>query len=76
MTSTLATKHTFLAVLFVGLFAMTARNVTDPDIWWHLKAGEYIAEHKTVPHTDPFSFTRAGQLDCLFHRCCSHLILL
>jgi hypothetical protein len=61
MTSTLSTKHTFLAVLFVGLFAMTARNVTDPDVWWHLKAGEYIAEHKTVPHTDPFSFTRAGQ---------------
>jgi hypothetical protein len=60
MTSTLATKHTFLIVLFLGLFAMTARNVTDPDVWWHLKTGEYIAQHKSVPHTDPFSYTRAG----------------
>ena len=61
MTSTLTTKHTFLAVLFIGLFAMGARNVVDPDVWWHLKTGEYIAQHKTIPHTDPFSYTRAGK---------------
>ena len=60
MTSALTTKRTFLAVLFLGLFAMTARNVIDPDVWWHLKTGEYIAQHKSVPHTDPFSYTRAG----------------
>ena len=40
---------------------MAARNVTDPDVWWHLKTGQYIAEHKSVPHTDPFSYTRAGE---------------
>jgi hypothetical protein len=61
MTSTLTTKHTFLAVLFIGLFAMAARNVIDPDIWWHLKTGEYIAQHKTIPRTDPFSYTAAGK---------------
>jgi hypothetical protein len=55
------TKNIFLAVLFLGLFAMAARNVTDPDLWWHLKTGQLILEHKSVPHTDPFSFTRAGQ---------------
>jgi hypothetical protein len=60
MTPTLTTKHTFLAVLFIGLFAMTARNVVDPDVWWHLKTGEYIAQHKSVPHTDPFSYTRVS----------------
>ena len=48
-------------MLLLGVFAMTARNVTDPDVWWHLKTGELIAEHKTVPRTDPFSYTRAGQ---------------
>jgi hypothetical protein len=60
MRGLLNVKHTFLAVLLVGLFALTARNVTDPDVWWHLKTGQYIAEHKSVPHADPFSFTRAG----------------
>jgi hypothetical protein len=55
------TDNIFLTVVFLGLFAMAARNVTDPDLWWHLKTGQYIAEHKTVPHTDPFSYTRAGE---------------
>jgi hypothetical protein len=55
------TARTFVAVLFVGLFAMAARNVDDPDVWWHLKTGEYIASHKAVPHRDIFSYTRAGQ---------------
>jgi hypothetical protein len=56
----LRAKNTFPAVLLFGLFAMAARNAVDPDLWWHLKTGQYIAEHKSVPHVDPFSFTRAG----------------
>jgi hypothetical protein len=52
---------TFAAILFFGLLAMTARNATDPDLWWHLRTGQWIAETGHVPHSDPFSFTRAGQ---------------
>ena len=51
----------FPTVLFLGLFAMAARDAADPDLWWHLKTGQLIVESKTVPHTDPFSFTRAGE---------------
>lgn len=40
------------------LLLMTAvffyRPVETSDIWWHLKAGEYIAVHKVVPLLDPF----------------------
>jgi hypothetical protein len=61
MNPRLSTTRVFLAALLLGLFAMAARNVTDPDVWWHLKTGQYIAEHKSVPHTDPFSYTRAGE---------------
>lgn len=61
MTPPLATARAFLVILFLGLFALTARNVTDPDVWWHLKTGELISEHKSVPHADPFSYTRTGQ---------------
>jgi hypothetical protein len=61
MNQKLSTTRVFLAALFLGLFAMAARNVTDPDVWWHLKTGQYIAEHKSVPHTDPFSYTRTGE---------------
>ena len=55
------TTRVFVAVLFIGVFGLAARNVDDPDVWWHLKTGQYIAEHKSVPHSDFFSYTRAGQ---------------
>src|SRR5271155_917171 len=61
MSGRLRAGHIFLAVLFLGLFAMAARNATDPDLWWHLKTGQFIVEHKSVPRTDPFSYTRAGE---------------
>jgi hypothetical protein len=31
----------------------------DVDTWWHLAVGRYIAEHRALPTTDPFS--RIGQ---------------
>lgn len=39
---------------------MTARNAVDPDLWWHLRTGQWIMEKGHIPHSDPFSFTRAG----------------
>ncbi len=56
----LTTKRTFLAVVFLGIVALSARSVSDPDVWWHLKTGQLIAQTRTVPHVDSFSFTRAG----------------
>jgi hypothetical protein len=56
----LTTKRTFLAVVVLGVLALSARSVSDPDVWWHLKTGQLIAQTGTVPHTDSFSFTRAG----------------
>ena len=52
--------HTFGGILLFGLLAMTARNAVDPDLWWHLRTGQWIAETGHVPLSDPFSFTRAG----------------
>jgi hypothetical protein len=57
-----ANKKVFYSgILLFGLLAMTARNATDPDLWWHLRTGQWIVENHSVPHADPFSFTRAGQ---------------
>lgn len=46
------------AVLAVALFVPGVLN--DDDTFWHLAAGEWIIAHGSVPHTDPFSYTRAG----------------
>jgi hypothetical protein len=56
----LTTKRTFLAVVFLGILAMASRGVSDPDVWWHLKTGQVIAQTRAVPRVDSFSFTRAG----------------
>jgi hypothetical protein len=39
---------------FICLRGATA-SVTDPDIGWHLRTGEWILQHHAVPHADPFS---------------------
>jgi hypothetical protein len=74
MKAGLPTTRAFLVVLFLGLFAMAARNVIDPDVWWHLKTGQLIAQSKSVPHTDPFSYTRSGKL-WVAHEWLSDLLL-
>lgn len=30
------------------------------DIWWHLATGKIIVEDRTIPDSDPFTWTRAG----------------
>jgi hypothetical protein len=44
-----------------ALFCVRAAAVADPDIWWHLRTGEWILTHAGVPHADLFSSTAAGQ---------------
>jgi hypothetical protein len=58
--SQLTRTQTFAGILLFGLLAMTARNAVDPDLWWHLRTGQWIMETGHIPRSDPFSFTRAG----------------
>ncbi len=36
-------------------------RVSDPDLWWHLRMGQFLWTHSSAPLTDPFSFTARGQ---------------
>lgn len=49
----------FLGLLFFAyLFAMAMQmRLNDPDLWWHLKTGDYIVEHGDIPDVDPFAYT-------------------
>lgn len=53
-------RQLFVCLLFLGLFLMTLRPITDPDFWWHLRTGQYIVQTGSVPSSDPFSFTKPG----------------
>jgi hypothetical protein len=45
----------------IGAGAWFHPSVAGSDLWWHLAAGREILAHGSVPTTDDFSFTFAGQ---------------
>jgi hypothetical protein len=49
----------FYLVMVIALYALpalvTLRPGPDWDAWWHLRTGQWVVEHRTVPVTDPFS---------------------
>jgi hypothetical protein len=49
-----------MAITFVLLFAMAARLPVETDLWWHLRAGDWVWAGKGFIYGDPFSFTKAG----------------
>lgn len=57
----LTMQRLMVAILFILVFAMAVRVPLDTDTWWHIRSGEYIAEHGTIPRVDPFSHTRGGE---------------
>jgi tetratricopeptide (TPR) repeat protein len=50
----------FLVVFFVFCALFAAHKIKSFDIWWHLKTGEWIWQHKAIPSVDPFSYTFRG----------------
>ncbi len=68
--SNIAKLFSFPAVLGMTLMVMLAlfasngsavRDVSDPDIWWHLANAKRLLSTHTFIHHDVFSFTLAGQ---------------
>ena len=66
MTSQIATQLTFRRIFPVAFFLMVFSlavlqcSYIDPDLWWHLRTGQDIVTTHTIPHTDIYSFTKAG----------------
>ncbi|CAG1004560.1 hypothetical protein PHYC_03152 [Phycisphaerales bacterium] len=49
-----------LAGVVLLLIAATAQKVWSIDFWWQLRNGEWICEHRAVPHEEIYSWTAAG----------------
>jgi hypothetical protein len=50
-----------LILVYGAVAIIVMRPVTDPDVWWHLRTGQWIVEHRAVPWTDPFSVYGLGK---------------
>ena len=55
-------SRVFPIVLLSMVFVLAVRQSVsiDPDLWWHLKAGQQIIDTRSIPHTDDYSFTKQG----------------
>jgi hypothetical protein len=53
------TDRAFRILIWIVLYAIPAvaatRPVTDWDIWWHLRTGQWLVDNGSVPTRDPFS---------------------
>jgi hypothetical protein len=54
-------RRLVIALAFLSIFIMAVRPMVDPDTWWHLRTGQWILEHQSLPEIDQFSLTRGGQ---------------
>ena len=54
----LAVPLALLAIVF--MLAVQQCASLDPDLWWHLQTGKDIVASRSIPHVDPYSFTKAG----------------
>jgi hypothetical protein len=49
-----------LAMALLAVFAVCLDVLDDPDLWWHLRLGRWILDHRAVPHGELFSYTAQG----------------
>jgi hypothetical protein len=52
---TVARRLLILVALYAAPSDIVLRPITTPDLWWHLRTGQWVVENRTVPDTDPFS---------------------
>ena len=52
----------FIAVLLIPAVLGSSKMIfNDGDVSWHIATGQWMLDHRAIPHTDPFSFTWAGR---------------
>lgn len=50
-----------LVAIFMYVQLNMSAELHDPDVWLHIKTGEYILQHKAVPQVDVFSAALSGK---------------
>ncbi len=60
--SSLSRARAYVAEAFVliAIVLSTFQKILDPDVFWHIRGGRWIWEHRALPSTDPFSYASTG----------------
>lgn len=49
------------ALLIPAVLGSSQTLFNDGDVSWHIATGQWMLDHRAIPHTDPFSFTWLGR---------------
>ncbi len=62
LTNAITLRTAIAIALFAMIFMLAVHQCAglDPDLWWHLQTAKDIVASRSIPHVDPYSFTRAG----------------
>lgn len=53
---------TLVGVLLIPALLGSSKMIfNDGDVSWHIAAGQWILDHRAIPHADPFSYTWLGK---------------
>ncbi len=59
---TILRRLLILIALYAAPIDVVFRPVAiNPDIWWHLRTGQWVIDHRAIPQTDPFSAYGQGK---------------
>ena len=61
MTAGRAARRALLVVTLMAVATIALSSLTVFDFWWYLASGQRILETRSVPATDPFSYTAEGR---------------
>ena len=61
MTAGRAARGALLAATLLAVATIALSSLTVFDFWWYLASGQRILETRSVPTTDPFSYTAEGR---------------
>ena len=56
-----ASTAVVLAFFALALLPRATWPLIDPDVWWHIRAGEEVLDSGAIPRVDTWSLTAAGQ---------------
>ena len=70
----LSLRRLGFVVIFLMLTEKMYLGLQDPDYFWHLRTGQYLFEHHTLPTGDIFSYTYDGR-PWVLHEWLSEIVL-
>jgi hypothetical protein len=53
-------RRALLAAVLLGVGAVGFDALSDPDVWWHIRQGQWILANHRIPTGELFSYTAAG----------------